>query len=114
MSLEPREAIALARLRQWRYERTAICRPAAVTFHRTGWQRRDNRHADARIVRVIDFERAFAHLCRTDQATLILEAEGHTYRYASRILACSERTAANHRHSALAALAAILEKLDLL
>ena len=114
MSLDPREAIALSRLRQWRYERCAIYTGKSVQYHRQGWQRRDNRQADARIVRVIDFDRAFATLHPVDQAALILFAEGHTRRHAAHILACAERTAATHRRKALAALAAVLEKLDLL
>jgi DNA-directed RNA polymerase specialized sigma24 family protein len=65
------EALAVAHLRKWAFERLRcqngkVRNPAAV-----GWTQRDNRTADAALVRVIDFERALSELSQEEAVALI-------------------------------------------
>jgi DNA-directed RNA polymerase specialized sigma24 family protein len=71
------EALALSRLRQWAYERTAEQQSKTRNPEARGWCRRDERQFDARRVRTIDTEKALEAL-RPEQIVLL------TYRYVYR------------------------------
>jgi hypothetical protein len=50
----------------------ALATSRTTDYTRTGWKQRNHRTADARIVRVLDFERAFAMLEQEHQLALAL------------------------------------------
>ena len=54
----PDEVLAVCRLRQWPADRAAMRAGQVTNYHREGWRERRTRDGNARIVRVIDFERA--------------------------------------------------------
>jgi len=56
--MQPDEALAVARLRQWCYDRLSLTSARTCDYQRQGWQQRNDRAFDARLVRVIDFGRA--------------------------------------------------------
>ena len=66
------EALALARLRQWAHDRVNLAQPRTQRQKHNGWERRDERTFDARLVRVIDFGRALASLTPQEQIALVL------------------------------------------
>lgn len=109
------EALALGRLRQWSNDRAALRAARTCDYRRTGWQTRQDRQFDARLVRVIDFDRAMAKLSPQEQLALIL-----THRDREQIprvavaIGCCTRTVYTLLVEARRKLAAELEKLDLL
>jgi DNA-directed RNA polymerase specialized sigma24 family protein len=111
----PDEALAVARLRQWCYDRLQLNSARTVAYVRAGWQQRNTRQFDARLVRVIDFDRALATLDADEQAALIL-----TYRDRQQspdiahALHCSVRKLTYLLPTARRKLAAQLDRLNLL
>ena len=70
--LTPDENLAILRLRQWTADRAALRSAKVTQYQRLGWRERRARDADARLVRVIDFERALGQLPDEQQALLML------------------------------------------
>jgi DNA-directed RNA polymerase specialized sigma24 family protein len=68
----PDEALAIARLRQWAYDRLQVASARTVEYKRSGWTQRRSRDFDARLVRVMDFSRCMARLDAEDQIMLVL------------------------------------------
>jgi DNA-directed RNA polymerase specialized sigma24 family protein len=66
------EALAVAALRRWCTERAALRKGEVSNVAAQGWQPRNARAADARIVRVLSFEQAFATLAEREQSALLL------------------------------------------
>ncbi len=114
-TMSPDEALALARLRQWSYDRLQLAHARTCDYRRTGWKQRNDRTFDARLVRVIDFGRALGTLEAEEQAALVL-----TYRdrqntlEISRALHCSQRKISYLVPLARKKLAAQLDRLNLL
>ena len=67
------EALAVARMRQWCAERTASRHGRTTDYKFSGWRARNARMADARLVRILDFERALDGLNDTDQLLLLFK-----------------------------------------
>ena len=66
------QVLAIVRLKQWATDRAAIKTAKTTHYQRTGWVQRNNRMADARIVRILDFERILARLSAPERIALIL------------------------------------------
>ena len=58
------QVLAILRLRQWAVESKALKCGRSTRLMRAGWRERRETDADARNVRVIDFESALATLTR--------------------------------------------------
>lgn len=113
--MQPLEALALARLRQWRSDRTQANSCKVTAWKRQGWQDRRANIYDARIVRMIDFERALGTLPAEQQALLILHyADRETVAQTAIAIGCSERKVAYMLPEARRALTHILQVRDLL
>ncbi len=113
--ITPQEVLAIARIRQWTCDRAALRSAHTCEYKRSGWTPRSSRTHDARIVRVIDFERALARLPEEEQAILMLiyrDREG--FRRTSQTMRCSNRKLSYALPIARTHLAAELERLDLL
>lgn len=114
---ETLEHLAVARLRQFAYDRRQLRHGRACdTKPKPGRTnpRQPNRF-DARLVRCIDFERAFATLRPEHQALLWLRyADGDDMPATAAAAGVSIRTATNHMPAARKALAQALDRLDLL
>ena len=111
----PDEVLAVCRLRQWTQDRAAL-RHGAVSQARThGWTDRRTRAHDARLVRVLDFERALCRIAPQAQALLLLMyRDGFDQRRAADTAGVSVRALAYKLPLARQALAAALDALDLL
>jgi DNA-directed RNA polymerase specialized sigma24 family protein len=84
-------------------------------YKRQGWRERRTRESDARIVRVVDFERALSHLTEEHQSILLLTYREHRdQRQVSEAAGVSVRALAYKLPAARQALASILDRLDLL
>jgi hypothetical protein len=68
----PDEVLAVCRLRQWVADRAAMRAGQVTKYQREGWRERRTRDSNARIVPVIDFERALSRLSEERQAVLLL------------------------------------------
>ena len=113
--ITPNEVLAICRLRQWSADRVSLRGGKTTDYQRQGYTPRNNRAADAKLVRVIDFERALARLSDQEQALLILTyAEKQTRQDTARALHCSTRCADYNLVTARRRFAAILDRLDLL
>lgn len=113
--MTPNEVLTIARMRQWRAERTALRHGKTTRYRSTGWQQRTARQADARHVRVIDFERAFGLLDAEDQQILqLVYAERQQREDVARIMGWSVRKLSYKLPTALQQLASVLDRLDLL
>jgi len=114
---ETLEHLAVARLRQWAYDRRLL-RQGRSGDIKAKPGRMGPRHPsrfDARLVRTIDFERAFGTLAPEHQALLWLRyADGDDMPTAAAAAGVSLRTAGKHMHTARKALAEVLDRLDLL
>jgi hypothetical protein len=64
--------LTIIRIKQWQQDRAALATSRTTDYTRTGWKQRNHRAADARIVRVLDFERAFDLLEEEHQLALAL------------------------------------------
>jgi DNA-directed RNA polymerase specialized sigma24 family protein len=113
--MSPDEALAVARLRQWCYDRLQLSNARTCDYQRNGWQERDCRTFDARLVRVIDFGRALGKLDGEEQTALV-------WRYRDRVpesaiaeaMQCSIRKLSYLIPSARRKLARELDRLNLL
>jgi hypothetical protein len=106
------QVLAILRLRQWTVERTALKCGRTTRLTHAGWRERRETDADARNVRVIDFEKALATLDTTHQLALLMtyrDRQGH----AATALGCSIRTLA-YMLPAARRLADVLDRRDLL
>ena len=107
--------MAIMRLKQWAFERTALRQGNTSRLQRTGWRERRLREADSRNVRVLDFERALAHLDPTHQQILILTyRDGIRHAEAAHMLGMSERKVCYLLPAARRRLTDVLDRLDLL
>jgi len=66
------EALAIVRLRQWMRDRTSARYGTTATYRNAGWRERRTGQFDARIVRMIDFQRAIDTLPDAEKLCLIL------------------------------------------
>jgi len=108
------QVLAILRLRQWAVESRALKCGRTTRLTNKGWRERRETDADARNVRVIDFERALATLDTAHQLALVMtyrDRVGHAATAAA--LGCSVRTVAYILPGARR-LADILDCLDLL
>lgn len=107
----PDEVLAVCRLRQWAADRAG----QVTNYQREGWRERRTRDSNARIVRVIDFERALSRLTEEHQAILLLTYREHQPQdRVSTLTGVSVRTLSYKLPAARQALARILDLLDLL
>lgn len=107
----PDEVLAVCRLRQWSADRAAMRAGNVTNYQREGWTERRTLNNDARIVRVIDFERALSRLSREHQKNLMLIYREHQdYRAVAQATGVSVRALSAARQ----ALARTLDLLDLL
>ena len=109
------QVLAIMRLRQWAVERTALKCGRTTRYTNAGWRERRETDADARNVRVIDFERALATLDTAHQYALVLtyrDRVGHAATAAT--LGCSIRTLQYMLPAARRRLADALDRRDLL
>ena len=113
--MTPDEVLAVCRLRQWAADRTAL-RSARTTDHsRIGYRERRARDVDARLVRVIDFERALTRLPEEQQTILLLTYREHRDQKQVSTLAGISVRALNYKlPAARQALARTLDLLNLL
>jgi DNA-directed RNA polymerase specialized sigma24 family protein len=113
--MQPDEALAVARLRQWCYDRLELRNCRTVDYSRKGWQDRNTRTFDARLVRVIDFGKALGMLDAEEQAALILTYRDRERSYhTAQALGCSVRKVEYLLPLARQHLAAALDRLNLL
>lgn len=109
------ETLTIVRMRQWMYDRAALRAGRTVNLLREGFTPRDQRHADARSVRVLDFERAFGLLPPRARALLVLRFVERTERKSlAEMFDTCERTNQTHTKEALSMLADILDRRGLL
>lgn len=110
------EALALARLRQWRASRLLLLNGRGhPPISREGWKERRARDNDAHNTRAIDFEIAFDRLPAAYQILLVLVyADQEPISHAAEILKVSPRAALAALHPARAALADVLDRRHLL
>ena len=108
------ESLAVAALRRWSFDRAQL-RHGTPQVKRNGFTPRQSRQADARQVRIIDFERAFATL-PPDQRTplLLFYRDQLSPHHVADILGCSPQLAQFHAACALAHLTDSLDRLHLL
>jgi DNA-directed RNA polymerase specialized sigma24 family protein len=107
--------MAILRLRQWAVERNALKCGRTTRLTSVGWRERRETDADARNVRVIDFEKALSTLDTTHQQALVLtyrDRQGHAATAAA--IGCSIRTLAYMLPAARRRLADVLDRRDLL
>ncbi len=109
------ETLAVIRMRQWSGDKDRTRRGTATMLRASGWTPRDSRQADARIVRMIDFERALAVLPVHQQTPLLLAyRDGLNTAEVSRTLCQSVAAAASTLRAARRALASALDRRCLL
>ena|ERR1022692_3383713 len=71
-AMEPDEALALARLRQYFHDRTAMQVGRSIDYEGPGWRDRRSRSYDSKLVRTLDFERTLAQLSGAESVALVL------------------------------------------
>lgn len=108
------QSLAVASLRRWFYDRAKLHQGEASQAQHNGYTPRQSRQADARQVRCIDFERAFAILTPDDRIPLLLVYRDQLpLKHVADILGCSPRLALYHADSGLAKLTDVLDRLHL-
>lgn len=109
--------LARLRLRQWAAERTALRAGRVANYTAPGRSTQSARTTrfDAALVRCIDFEREFSKLT-SDQQTMLLLAyrEQQPHRVICQITNLSERAVSYKLPAALAQLASLLDRANLL
>lgn len=115
----PRETantlLAKLRVKQWLIDRTKLNAGTGTNYVRRGWRERRSADSDARIVRCLDFERALLQLRPVDaQIILLTYREKQNATDAARIIGVHASTVIHRKPRAIAALAEILDKLNLL
>jgi DNA-directed RNA polymerase specialized sigma24 family protein len=109
------DLLAVLALRRWAYDRAVLRSARTTNYKTTGWQQRSNRYADARIVRVIDFERTLAMLTPTQQEILTLVyRHGHSCSEAAALMRGNAATLGYHLARARHALGLILDRRGIL
>lgn len=115
------DALAVAALRRWRYERGALTRGRVCADDARPGRRPANQTEvstnlwEGRIIRVLDFESAFATLDTEQQAVLLaVYGERMGDKVAAHLIGCSPRKVAYTKGPALTALAAALDRRNLL
>jgi len=109
--------LARNRIEQWNHERCNLRNGKAREYKNPGRPnaKSNTNRFDAALVRCIDFEREFSKLTGDQQTILLLAYREHQpHRVIAQIARCSERTISNRIPQALAALAAILDRANLL
>jgi DNA-directed RNA polymerase specialized sigma24 family protein len=109
------ETLAVLRLRQWAYDRAQARAGRTAVLAQRGFVERRSRNADARLVRILDFERAFGHL--PDEARALLVAiyrDGASQERAADLVGISPRAVNYLLPQARCALAEVLDRADLL
>jgi len=113
--LPPQQVLAILRIRQWMQDRIALKTARAIDYERVGWKERRRRQSDARIVRVIDFERAFQRLSHEEQTALAgIYRDNLGQDVTAAAIGCSLRKLSYLLPIARQHLADILDRLDLL
>lgn len=113
--LTPNEVLALTRMRQWIYDRAALRSAKTTDYRKVGWRERRQCEADARLVRVIDFERALSRLSGDEQTILLsVYRDRNGNRDTARLCGYSERKLSYTLVLARLHLADVLDRLDLL
>jgi DNA-directed RNA polymerase specialized sigma24 family protein len=113
--MSPDEVLAVIRLRQWGADKTALSCAHTTDYQRTGWKERRLRDADARIVRVLDFERALSQLSEEEQGALMLRYRERQHdSETAKLIHCSVRKLAYLIPQARRHLVEVLSRLDLL
>ena len=113
--MSPDEALAVARLRLWCHDRLALSGAKTCDYRRSGWQQRNERAFDARLVRVIDFGRALGKLDAEEQIALVLlYRDRQRFPEIAQALRCSIRKLSYLVPTARRKLAAELDRLNLL
>lgn len=109
------EALAVARLRQWCCDRLQLASAKTVDYQRSGWRERRETEFDARLVRVIDFERVMDRMDPDEQIALVLAyRDRERFPAIAQMLHCSIRKLTYMIPAARRKLAAELDKLNLL
>jgi DNA-directed RNA polymerase specialized sigma24 family protein len=109
------ESLAVAALCRWSYNRAKLHRGEPSEPSRHGYTPRQSRTADARHVRVIDFEPAFATVPPDARLPLVfIYRDQIPTRHAAAILGCSPQVAVFHADEALSRLTDALDRRDLL
>ncbi len=115
----PRETantlLAKLRIKQWLIDRTKLNAGTGNNYARSGWRARRSADSDARIVRCLDFERALLQLPQVDaQIILLTYREKQTAETTARLIGANISTIYHRKPKAIARLAEILDKNDLL
>ena len=111
----PDEVLDVCRLRQWAKDRAAMRSGQVTDYQSEDWRELRTRDSNARIVRVIDFERALSRLTEEHQAILLLTYREHRdQRHVSDATGVSVRALSYKLPAARQALASILDRRDLL
>ncbi len=109
------EALAVTALRRWCYNRAKQRSGTVTNYKRQGWQERNNRQCDARLIYCIDFERIFAKLPAGAQVMLLL---AHRDGWTEAEIACSSgisvRSTFTYLEAARTTLGELLEANNLL
>jgi DNA-directed RNA polymerase specialized sigma24 family protein len=109
------EVLAVARLRQWAYERIAIHHGHTASIEQPRFSQRKSISFDARIVRVITFEQVFAALDLVGQILLAaVYRDGQRVEDAAKLAGVSLRAATYKLPAARRQLAELLDREDLL
>jgi DNA-directed RNA polymerase specialized sigma24 family protein len=113
--MQPDEVIAAMRIRQWVYEKARIKNGRTTHISPRGWQARRQREFDARIVYVLDIERAMGMLNPTEQTLIIARYRDRLTEAEMAVTAgCSTRKITYALPAAMRHFAQILDRLDLL
>ncbi len=73
------EVRVIAAFRRWRFDRQCLAQGQIYRYKVRGWQQREQRQCDARMVRVLDFEQALENLPAPVRVLLLLaHADGYT------------------------------------
>jgi DNA-directed RNA polymerase specialized sigma24 family protein len=110
-----RDALAVARLRQWVHERRKAATIHTPAYVNRGWAERRATQFDAALVRCIDMERVLDKLPDLYKTILILHyRDGQSHAEIAIATGTCERTIFTKLPEARHALAILLDKLDLL
>ena len=113
--LPSNHVLAILRLKQWTNDRTLLNRGHSTNLRRVGWVERRQSQQDARIVRVLAFEKAFAKLPLMEQLALAaLYRDGQSHATVAATIGCSPRKVEYLLPIAREHLAEILDRHDLL
>jgi hypothetical protein len=109
------ETLVLVRLHEWARDRVALRSGRIGTYKRQGWIARRATCFDARLVRVIDIERALSHLSNEERTLLVLTyGDGRSREETAALAGMSVRAAIYKLREARQRLAAVMDRLDLL